>query len=141
MNYILFIFQICLTGSCYTTIAITVERFLAVRLPFFMQRYNTKARHFMIPVVIYALVYNIPRFFEYRVVYRGCLEFDNGTTSTLEYDKMVNVTCDSPYILDYTDMRRNQVYLSVSFMNYYYHFLDLQQSTFQNVMTCKIIRF
>ena len=107
-------FQICLTGSCYTTIAITIERFLAIRLPFFMQRYNIKARHFVIPVFFYAIIYNIPRFFEYRVVYNGCLEFINGTKSTLEIDQYYNVTCENPYALTYTEMRQNQLYLSVS---------------------------
>ena len=107
-------FQITLTGSCYTTIAITIERFLAIRTPFFMQRYNIKARHFMIPVSIYALAYNIPRFFEYKVVYNGCLEFPNGTRTTLEIDTLYNITCDSPYVLTYTAMRKNQLYLSVS---------------------------
>ena len=111
---ILIIFQICLTGSCYTTIAITIERFLAIRLPFFMQRYNIKARHFMFPVVIYGVIYNVPRFFEYEVVYNGCREYPNGSMSSYESDQMENITCDSPYVLSYTEMRQNQVYLSVS---------------------------
>jgi hypothetical protein len=64
------IFQITLTGSCYTTIAITIERFLSVGHPFFVQRNNVKARMFVVPVAVYAILYNVPRFFEFKVIKR-----------------------------------------------------------------------
>jgi hypothetical protein len=68
----------------------------------------------MIPVFIYAVVYNIPRFFEYRVDYNGCLSFSNGTRTSQEFDNSLNVSCENPYILDYTEMRKTQLYISVS---------------------------
>ena len=73
-----------MTGSCYTTVAITVERFLAVRSPFFIQRHNIKARQFIVPVVLYAVSYNIPRFFEFTVAETPCndnVAIDNETRS------------------------------------------------------------
>ena len=108
------LFQISLTGSCYTTISITIERFLAIRLPFFIQKHNVKARVFIVPIAIYCLVYNSPRFFEYEILYLGCVEFKNGSHSTLAYDQAHNITCKFVYTLDYSEMRKTQLYISVS---------------------------
>ena len=107
-------FQISLTGSCYTTISITIERFLAIRLPFFIQKHNVKARVFILPIAIYCLVYNSPRFFEYEILYLGCVDFKNGSYSTLAYDQAHNITCKFVYTLDYSEMRKTQLYISVS---------------------------
>ncbi len=41
-----------LTASCYTTIAITVERFLSIRHPFIIQKHNIKAKRFIWPVAV-----------------------------------------------------------------------------------------
>jgi hypothetical protein len=113
LNQMPCLFQISLTGSCYTTIAITIERFLAIRLPFFIQKHNVKARVFILPIVIYCLVYNSPRFFEYEILYLGCVDFKNGSYSTLEYDQANNITCEFVYTLDYSEMRKTQLYISV----------------------------
>ena len=108
-------FQISLTGSCYTTIAITVERFLAIRHPFFIQKHNVKARVFIIPIFIYCFVYNSPRFFEYEIKYQGCYDLGNGSFSTLEYDQSQNITCEhAAYTLIYSKMRETQLYISVN---------------------------
>ena len=114
INLMPFHFQISLTCSCYTTISITIERFLAIRLPFFIQKHNVKARVFIIPIAIYCLVYNSPRFFEYEILYLECVEFKNGSHSTLAYDLAHNITCDFVYTLDYSEMRKTQLYISVS---------------------------
>ena len=113
-NIIPCLFQTSLTGSCYTTIAITIERFLAIRLPFFIQTHNVKARVFILIIAIYCLVYNSPRFFEYEILYLGCVDFKNGSYSTLEYDQANNITCEFVYTLDYSEMRKTQLYISVS---------------------------
>ena len=109
-----YLLQITLTGSCYTTIAITIERFLAIRLPFFIQKHNVKARVFIIPIVMYCFLYNLPRFFEYEIIYLGCHDFKNGSYSNLEYDTINNITCDNAYILNYSQMRQSPTYVSVS---------------------------
>ena len=51
-----------MTGSCLTTVSITIERYLTVRHPFLIQRKNIKAKHFMVAVLIYSIAYNLPRF-------------------------------------------------------------------------------
>ena len=51
-RFLSFFPKITLTGSCYTTIAITIERFLSIRHPFFIQRNNIKARMFIVPVLV-----------------------------------------------------------------------------------------
>lgn len=111
----LLLIQTSLTGSCYSTIAITIERFLSIRLPFFIQKHNIKARLFILPVMLFAILYNLPRFFEYQIVYQGCIPFPNGTLSSLEYDQSQNLTCSHSYILDYSEMRETQLYISVTY--------------------------
>ena len=112
--YIRCLFQISLTGSCYTTIAVTIERFLAIRLPFFIQKHNVKARHFIIPVFLYAVIYNISRFFEYRIDYFSCHQFINGTMTSKEFNEAMNITCENPYSIAHTDIRKSSLYISVS---------------------------
>ena len=68
-------------GSIYSTLALSVERYLAVVHPFLKYRYIIQtlcfgthlslncrycytARHFIIPVVLYSVSFNIPKFFE-----------------------------------------------------------------------------
>ena len=102
-----FWFQISLTGSCYTTVAITVERFLAVRSPFFIQRHNIKARLFILPVLFYAVLYNIPRFFEFRVntSYYPCqpLSASNATiASTSTSTTSINSTTTESILSDFS---------------------------------------
>lgn len=60
--------QICLSGSCYSTVALTVERYIAVCAPFFRLRHNIKTRFYILPILIFAPLYNMPRFFEFRTV-------------------------------------------------------------------------
>ena len=60
--------QITLSGSSFTTVALTVERFISVCKPYLTVRYNIRSRHFILPVLIFSLLYNLPRFFEWRTV-------------------------------------------------------------------------
>lgn len=60
--------QLCLFGSCYSTIALTVERYIAVCFPFFRLRHNLKARYYIVPILLFAPLYNLPRFFEFETV-------------------------------------------------------------------------
>ncbi len=88
--------QMCLFGSCYSTVALTIERYLtlnitvrfrtislkflasryiAVCVPFFRLRHNIKARLYVLPILVAAPLYNFPRFFEFRAKSRtmyGC---------------------------------------------------------------------
>ncbi|TRY70870.1 hypothetical protein TCAL_02903 [Tigriopus californicus] len=68
--YVLPLAQICWFGSCYSTVALTVERYIAVCIPFFRLRHNIKLRMYVLPILIVAPLYNLPRFFEFRTITR-----------------------------------------------------------------------
>ena len=56
------------TGSVYLTIAVTLERFVAVCLPFRSRSLCTygRARYGVILIALFAIVYNLPRFWEIK---------------------------------------------------------------------------
>ena len=56
--------QIALTGSIYAKLAITLERYLIVCHPFYVISHRWKAKLYIWPIVIYSVVYNLPKFFE-----------------------------------------------------------------------------
>ena len=58
------IIQIALTGSVYCTTAISIERYLTVCRPFLTASHNWSAKRYIVPILIFSLLYNIPRFFE-----------------------------------------------------------------------------
>ena len=43
-------------------------RYIAVCFPFFRLRHNIKARSYIIPILLFAPLYNVPRFFEFDTV-------------------------------------------------------------------------
>lgn len=68
--YLVPLTQISLAGSSYSTVALTVERYLSVCQPFFKQRHNLKARAFLLPVFVFVVLFGSPRFFETETVRR-----------------------------------------------------------------------
>lgn len=69
LPYVIPIAQIGLMGSVYCTIALALERFLAVCYPFLPRRHVYSTRTFIIPVISFSFLYNVPKFFELSVVY------------------------------------------------------------------------
>ena len=55
--YLVPVTQMALTGSVHTTVALTIERYISVVVPFFRQRNNLKAWIFILPVAIFAIAY------------------------------------------------------------------------------------
>jgi len=57
-------------SSIYLTLAVTIERYVAVCHPFHARSEFTwkQARYIVLGIVIFSAVYNIPRFWEYNVV-------------------------------------------------------------------------
>ncbi|XP_068245096.1 FMRFamide receptor-like [Palaemon carinicauda] len=60
------------TGSIYLTVTVTVERYVAVCLPFRARTLCTygRARIYVVAVALFSIVYNLPRFWE--VTYQEC---------------------------------------------------------------------
>ena len=50
--------------SCLTFHIFKPSRYITMCRPFFRQQRVLKARVFIIPIILFALVYNVPRFFE-----------------------------------------------------------------------------
>ena len=45
-----------------------LNRYIAVCFPFFRLRHKIKARFYIIPILLFAPLYNVPRFFEFQTV-------------------------------------------------------------------------
>ncbi len=57
--------------------AITVERYVTVCHPFFRVAHNWPAKAMVFPIVAFAILYNIPKFFELRTKVPGDHSYDN----------------------------------------------------------------
>jgi len=66
--------QVTLTGSVYFTISISVERYLTVCHPFYIAGKNWSAKRYIIPIVLFSVMYNMTRFFEIRTNFIGSEE-------------------------------------------------------------------
>ena len=60
------VIQVALTGSVYCTVAISLERYLTVCHPFYIAGNKWSAKRYIIPIIIFSLLYNTSRFFELR---------------------------------------------------------------------------
>ena len=60
--------QVALTGSIYTTLAITIERYLIVCHPFYVVSHEWTSKMYILPIIVFSIVYNIPKFLELYAV-------------------------------------------------------------------------
>jgi hypothetical protein len=65
--------QIALTGSIYSTLAITIERYLIVCHPFYTVSHSWSSKRYVIPIVAFSVLYNSPKFFELHTTYNATL--------------------------------------------------------------------
>ena len=72
--------------------------------PFFRLRHNLKARYYIVPILLFAPLYNLPRFFEFETVKDvsfTCLDDQldalnrNISSSTIDTQEKYNVTQNS----------------------------------------------
>ena len=89
--------QIAMTGSIYSTMAITVERYLIACKPFYVVSNRWSANRYIIPIVAFSITYNLPKFFEIKA-------------STMRDESNINKTS---YTIDATELRLNQAYYIV----------------------------
>jgi len=59
--------QISITGSIYMTLAIGLERYLTVVHPFFKISHNWSSRFYILPILAFSVLYNIPKFLEVEI--------------------------------------------------------------------------
>ena len=58
--------QITLSGSSFTTVTLTIERYISLCAPYLRYTHGIRSIHYIIPVLIFSTLYNSPRFFEWR---------------------------------------------------------------------------
>ena len=58
--------QITLSGSSFTTVTLTIERYISLCAPYLRYTHGIRSLHYIIPVLIFSTFYNSPRFFEWR---------------------------------------------------------------------------
>ena len=96
--------MIAQTGSVYLTMCVTVERYVAVCLPLRARVICTfgRARAYVATIGMFALLYNLPRFWEVTHVTKNIREHDINTTWNY------NITLVEP-----TDLRNDYYYINV----------------------------
>ena len=85
--------QISVTGSVYSTVVISIERYMISCKPFFVVSHKWSAKRYTIPTIIFSVIYNFPKFFE------------------LKTGNIIDVETNSTqYILEGTNLRLNYAY-------------------------------
>ena len=93
--------QITLSGSSFTTVTLTIERYISLCAPYLRYTHGIKSVHYIIPVLVFSTFYNSPRFFEWRthseISVRPCFD---------PMDMMEGGNVDQSYdgSIDYTNM-------------------------------------
>jgi len=101
--YTLPIIHISLTGSVYSVVAVAVERFITVCFPF-QQCQMWNGLGYIIPIILFSILYNLVKFFEIETIYlthEEWVTYDNGTN--------ISTTIIYPW-LNATNLRRDPAY-------------------------------
>ena len=85
--------QINVTGSIYSTVIISIERYMISCKPFFVVSHKWSAKRYIIPTIIFSVIYNLPKFCELK------------TGNTIEVE-----TNSTQYIVEGTNLRLNYAY-------------------------------
>ena len=72
--YALAFLLVAQTGSVYCTVGISLERYLTVCHPFYFIGRNWSARRYIIPIVLFSVLFNLMKFFEFHTIYIGSQE-------------------------------------------------------------------
>ncbi len=111
--------------SIYFTMAMTIERYMTVCHPFYHHSHAWPTRCYVLPILLFSLFYNIPRFFDLEAnVETLATNSSNSTTQPvfnmtgLNSDHMQTFADNSSnftydYSLVTTEFRRNYYYYSI----------------------------
>lgn len=95
----------------------TVERYLTVCHPFYHHSHSWPTRCYVLPIILFSLLYNTPRFFEMEI--RLANETDNSnTTNTSDVIEPVtailnSTNVDVPFELAASQLRLNYYYYTI----------------------------
>lgn len=101
--YILPMAQIALTGSIYSTLAVAIERYVSVCHPHYVG-FSEAGKMAVTGVILFSIVFNINRFFEYKTCY---------ATEVKAFNETYNETIQIVYP-DVTDLRKDRHYVQVT---------------------------
>ena len=104
--------EIALTGSIYSTMAISIERFLVVCHPFYTLSNRWSSKRYILPIVAFSVLYNIPRFFELNVqpMAQGIVRTTTGRTP-VEREEVPDPKI--MYSIEHTALRVDYFYNSI----------------------------
>ena len=105
------VIQISLTGSIYCTVGISIERYLTVCHPFYLSRKKWSSKRYIIPIVLFSILYNTTRYFEYRMEYSDLDEMKSNMSILGQNDG--DITHNYGYEVTYTSLRKNKYYYSI----------------------------
>ncbi len=63
--YLIPLAQMSLSCSSFTTVTLTVERYISLCWPYLRYRFDLKPRYYIMTVITFSVLYNTPRFFEW----------------------------------------------------------------------------
>ena len=99
--------EIAITGSIYSTIAITIERFLVVCCPFYAVSHRWSPKKYILTIVIFSIIYNLPIFFEIETGIVSCKQTYNDSLSSskevIQYsltqinENVTNIICSEEF--------------------------------------------
>ena len=97
--WVLPVAHISATGSTYLTVAVSVERYLGICRPLYHRRHSWPSYFFILPIVAFAILYNIPKFFEMR--WTTALEEINGFNVSFPEMKLTELRINPNYYIIY----------------------------------------
>ena len=88
--------QVSMSGSVLFTTVITIERYLTVCHPFYMFSRDWSSKWTSMGIIIFAIVYNIPKFFETSTSFEKC-HFDHSNYNNVVTLSYSSVNCQMDY--------------------------------------------